>query len=513
MAGGNNGGGGKKKLNNQKSNPFNSGGATWGFGAPAPAKDDNKAEKSTPAKDEFKAENEKSTAADSTVDKDAGDGLNKAFGDLKLKDASEELDEENPWASVAKVGRKKKKKGAKSGVEDKPSVVAKPGTNDNSAEGSKFSDKLSKMSNNPEPSSKNGKTQTAAVSNAMDTPATPIMGEEETQTTTVVSEEDAQNTSTPTAKGTQDTPTTSDQDTQTDPVESTTSKPTSKPVYRETSVETNPITSAKPKALTTNAGIQINPVEFSKPKPVYCSAGTQTNLPPTTTVPPPIPKVNPTPYTKPTISTSDPIINLTSDNISFVSAHKGLLTRNSDYFKEFFLPGLMHAKKYRYSPASTRTTISLKDCLPHGPADMFELEVYTEWLYSGVLGDHLSMSDDIFEDLVDLYVFGEQIHDKVFCNTVMDLITCIHKMQGYLWLGDVVKQVYEKTDKGSMLKEFVADMYAWNVEMDGSGLREFAGDIPREFLVDLVVKIVECREKDSEVYWGRWLVEEGYYVY
>lgn len=518
MAGGDNGGDGKKN-NKQKTNLFNNGGSSWGFGAPAPAKEEPKAEKSIPAKDETKTENEtNTTASDSTVDKNAGDGLNKALGDLQLEDASEELEEENLWASSVKVGRKKKKKGAKSGAADKPTVVAKPDTNDKHAEGSKSSDNSSKPSNIPPPISKDVSNQTA---HAMDTPTTPI-----------VSEEDAQTTSTTTDKVTQNPRTTSDQCTQTDPVEFATPKPTSKPVSRETSVhtdpiapapakpiysttgtQTHPVTIAKPKRPTTNAGTQPNPVEFATPKPVYRNAGTQTDPPPTTTLLPPVPKVNPTPYTQPTINTFDPIINLTSDNSSFVSAHKGLLTRNSDYFKEFFLPGAAHAKKYRYGTSSTRTTISLNDCLPYGPASMFELEVYTEWLYSGVLGDHLTMCDDIFEDLVDLYVFGEQIHDKVFCNAVMDCITWVHGCERYLWLGDVVKTVYENTGKGSKLRDFVADMYAWNAEMDGSGLREFAGDMPQEFLVDMVVKIVECREKDCEVYWDFWLVEEGYYVY
>jgi hypothetical protein len=153
--------------------------------------------------------------------------------------------------------------------------------------------------------------------------------------------------------------------------------------------------------------------------------------------------------------------------------------------------------------------ISFKDCWPHDP-DMFELKVYTQWLYNGRL-DHFPVTNGIYQDLAYLYVFGEQILDAVFCNAVMDVFTRMHGRQRYLPLGNIITMVYDQTKKGSKLREVVADMYAYRAVENGLGMKEFAEEMPKEFLVDVVVKMAGVREKKDEEWWVR-LMEEGYYM-
>lgn len=114
-------------------------------------KEDAKTEKPTTVKAETKTEHEKATAADSTVDKAFGHVLNKLLGKPQLKDAPEELDEENLWATSGVKEGRKGSKGGKSGAEDKPTRMANYSTNDKSTEDTKSSHNPSEPS---EPESK-----------------------------------------------------------------------------------------------------------------------------------------------------------------------------------------------------------------------------------------------------------------------------------------------------------------------------------------------------------------------
>lgn len=105
------------------------------------------------------------------------------------------------------------------------------------------------------------------------------------------------------------------------------------------------------------------------------------------------------------------------------------------------------------------------------------------------------MTDEIFEDSVCSYVFGEQVVDAVFGNAVMDLFTRLQGCERCLVRGDGVAMVYGIRSKGRKLREVVADMYAYNVVEVGSGLRDFVGEMPKEFLVDVVGKMASVREE------------------
>ena len=76
-----------------------------------------------------------------------------------------------------------------------------------------------------------------------------------------------------------------------------------------------------------------------------------------TSKPPTILKLNRAPAPKQAIiDTSDPIIRLTPNNHDFVSAHRGLLTADSDYFAEYFRPGPESYKMYSYGTAYETTS-------------------------------------------------------------------------------------------------------------------------------------------------------------
>lgn len=202
------------------------------------------------------------------------------------------------------------------------------------------------------------------------------------------------------------------------------------------------------------------------------------------------------------INTSDPTILLTPNGHTSVSAHRGLLTHSSSYFRAYFAP---------YSPHRTATSINFAApaCTFSLPPTLAVLKTYTHWLYTG----SIALTTDKFHTLAQLYIFGTNIAHREFCNAVMDEFVALHVRTQAVGLDHVVGLVYAHTGPGSPLRRLLAECYAWNLEAE-VGLGEALGELPKEFLVDVLVGVGRVRERRGEEWWGYvqgvgWDVEGG----
>jgi len=125
-----------------------------------------------------------------------------------------------------------------------------------------------------------------------------------------------------------------------------------------------------------------------------------------TSKPPTKPRINRAPAPKQAIiDTSDPIIRLTPNNHDFVSAHRGLLTTDSDYFAEYFRPGPESYKMYSYGTAYENNVISFHNTRDGNAPTIDVLKSYTQWLYTGTIP---LPAENKFDHLARAYIFGEK---------------------------------------------------------------------------------------------------------
>lgn len=119
---------------------------------------------------------------------------------------------------------------------------------------------------------------------------------------------------------------------------------------------------------------------------------------------------------------------------------------------------------------------ALKKCWEEGAEGKIKLpeddqdavSTYLEWIYSSIIetnplrNDEMSVKelDAEFEHLARVYVFGEKIQDKEFCNRTMDRI--LNRAAGLALFSDIVccypttkavKIIYDGTPEGSPARE------------------------------------------------------------
>lgn len=207
------------------------------------------------------------------------------------------------------------------------------------------------------------------------------------------------------------------------------------------------------------------------------------------------------------IDTSDPTIRLTPDNLTFVTAHRGLLIADSDYFAAYFGRSRTSHKKYVYGASTDALTISFKDCADCNTPSLEVLKMFTQWLYTRAI---LLPIENKFEGLARAYIFGEKVMHKPFCDAVMDIFIDLHVSKRKTCFEDVIPLVYDHTWEKSPLRKVLADIYAWNLE---DGAEDGLGELPKEFLMDVLAAMVKVRKPHSEGWWGHldWAYDR-YYV-
>ncbi|KAG9747683.1 hypothetical protein KCU73_g7285, partial [Aureobasidium melanogenum] len=160
--------------------------------------------------------------------------------------------------------------------------------------------------------------------------------------------------------------------------------------------------------------------------------------------------------------------------------HKDLLCFYSDYFRAAFNGSFKEAAERKLE-------------LPDVDEDVFE--EFQLWLYTRNLQKPVEDSQ-MYELLVILWIFGDQLQIPLLQNQVMDEIFAQYKARRALTC-DLIRVVYKKTLAGSPLRKAFIEIIAWTIRLEHtSGTFLSPGsevNWSNESFVDLVLAINQAR--------------------
>lgn len=137
--------------------------------------------------------------------------------------------------------------------------------------------------------------------------------------------------------------------------------------------------------------------------------------------------------------------------------HESVIAKPGTFFET--------ALKKEWIEGKERTVELLED-----DPDVFEL--YTQWVYTGKIfckstsGIHSPTTSQNFDTIIDLYLLGQKLLDRVFQDRVIDaLLATTHDMRGketqtrWFPVGGTVDRLYLGTIKGCPMRRLLVDIY------------------------------------------------------
>ncbi|KAF3005129.1 hypothetical protein E8E13_010297 [Curvularia kusanoi] len=188
----------------------------------------------------------------------------------------------------------------------------------------------------------------------------------------------------------------------------------------------------------------------------------------------------------------------TDDLLKRLIVHKQLLIDRSLYFKKALSGAWVEAQEQKVR-------------LPEDDPATFQ--VYVNLLYT----DQISLSpvdsskdanlaaQEEFEDLIDLYVLAEKLQDVNTKNKAIAALlgsTFEVRSDGLEYLPgiDAIERAYKNTTSESLLRKLIVDLWT---EFGASGGVVRDEEYPSEFLHDMVIGLLEKRDRNDDVIDGR----------
>ena len=180
--------------------------------------------------------------------------------------------------------------------------------------------------------------------------------------------------------------------------------------------------------------------------------------------------------------------------------HKGLLCRESAYFRSCFNGTFMEAREGR---------VTLEDEDP----EVFKR--FNEWLYTGkVLYDDETYENVSFTPLLDLYVFAERRLMPRLQNACIDALISKNKESPHLPPGLAIQYVWDHTFVSSPMRRLLVDLHVRCGDMQGILASDEDIELhSKSFLAAIIVAYYDAKRDGSiRVYFNFWKERSRYHT-